>query len=222
MSLKILHYAQPPIGEYDGEDSIVTSVKGGEVVSFTAVNFPGTDQYAGDVADGYSGVTTLKRPAVTNNLVSGMRPLFLVDDGIKGYGTWFGEVVGGQTGKQATGGAVLGPHTASGSGKLTLWSNGSYVVTFDTVDQTVLTGLVPTNTTIVPGAPLYATTTGKLTPNVSAAFETIIVGRFVRFVTSGSLVNTQEANRSAPNSPVGLNVNKKGFIGAELFFGVET
>jgi hypothetical protein len=197
MALKILQSGVMPLGQFDGLSSILTKTKGGEVVSFTYVT-AAQQADAADFFDGYVSSANQTRPVVTYNLTSGMRPLFLCDDGTTGYGTLFGVVVGGSAGTQVNGpsassitGAILGPHTATGSGKLTLWDKpGLYAVTLDAVDTTASTGLVPSNTTISGGAALYATTAGLLTPNVSAAFEAVVVGRFLEFAESGGRVET--------------------------------
>lgn len=203
MALKPLQ-AMYPLGQFDGLDGDLTALLGGEVVGFTSYNTIGTDLSAQDVKDGYSGTTNKVRPAVTKTLVANMRPLFLADEGTTGYGTLFGTVVGGTTGQVVTGGAVLGPHTTAGSGKVTLWDKpGLFAVTLDAVDTTATTGLVPGNTTLVPGVGLYATTSGKLTPNVASAFEVVVVARFIEFTTNGSLVTTPNNLVSALNSPNG-------------------
>jgi len=191
MALKILQSGMNPLGQFDCLDSELTSFKGGEVCTLTRVTYKGSDVNAADVNDGYSGSTSKTRPAVTLTLVSGTRPLFLADDGTTGYGTLFGQVVGSSVGQSVTGGAQLGPHTAAGSGKMTLWDKeGLYGVTLDAVDTTVATGLVPTNTSITCGDPLFATTAGKLTPNTGNRFEAYTVARFIEFATNGSLVTT--------------------------------
>jgi hypothetical protein len=115
-----------------------------------------------------------------------------MDEGSRGYGTLFGEVIGGITGKKTTG-VNYGPHTAEGSGKVTLWDKpGLYGVTLNAVDTTTLTGLVTNNQNLEVGDPLYARqTTGVLTPNAGVAFDaSLVVARFVEFSTNGSLVNT--------------------------------
>ena len=153
--------------------------------------------------DGYVAAANT-RPAATVTLAVGMRPLFLVDEGTTGYGTLFGEVVGGTTGQVVTGGAVLGPHTATGSGKWTLWDKpGLYAVTLDAVDTTINSGLVPTNPALVGGDALYATAAGLLTPDVGSAFEAVVVGRFVEFAPNASLVTTPASLTQALNSPTG-------------------
>ena len=168
MSLKLLQPGTQPLGQFDVRDAELTSFKGGEVCAFASVptntqpgvTAPGLDQAAYDVFDGYvqisAGVYT--RPAVSKSwgtapaggvtfptvasLAAATRPVFLADDGILGYGTLFGAIVGGTVGQQVNGpnsytGAILGPHTATGSGKMTLWDKpGLYAVSLDAVDTT--------------------------------------------------------------------------------------
>jgi hypothetical protein len=190
MALKILQPGCQPLGQFDGYDSQVLLLKGGEVVTFTSVAVTSTDLAAVDVYDGYvnpSGVQ--KRTMVTNTLINGNRPLMLADEGIAGYGTLFGTVIGGTVGKN-TSGTVLGPSTATGSGKVTLWSKpGLYAVSLDACDTNATTGLQPTNPTITTGSALYATAAGLLTHG-GASFEAVVVARFVEFESNGSLVNT--------------------------------
>jgi hypothetical protein len=222
MSLKVLQPGIQPLGQFDGLDSEFTSVKGGEVVGFTYVSSTGTDKKAKDVDDGYVSASSKTRPAVTKTLVSGMRPLFLCDDGTTGYGTLFGTVVGGTAGSAVSGGSALGPHTATGSGKVTLWDkSGLYAVSLDACDTTASTGLAPTNTTLAGGAALYATAAGLLTPNAGSAFEALVVGRFIEFTTNGSLVNTPVDLVQALNSPSGGGVALKPFTHAVFRFDVE-
>ncbi len=201
-----------PLGQFDGYDSVLTSFKGGEVCTWIGVNVTAGDKAAADVTnDGYVGTVTKTRPAVTFNLANGARPLFLADDGTSGYGTLFGQVVGGSAGSSVSGGAQLGPHTATGSGKVTLWANpGLYGVTLDACDTNASTGLQPTNSTLTVGAPLYATATGLLTPNSGAAFESVVVGRFAEFSTGDTLVTT-------PNSLTDALV-QKAFKMAVFYF----
>lgn len=202
MALKILQPGIQPLGQFDGLDAQVTSSLGGEVCTFTYVAL-NTDDAAADVEDGYVAQVAT-RAAVTNTLADGNRPLFLCDEGIAGYGTLFGEIVGASTGQTVTGGTVLGPHTATGSGKVTLWDKpGLYAVTLDAVDTTLNSGLVPTNPALAGGDALYATTAGLLTPDVGSAFEAVTLGRFIEFAPDGSLVTTPLGQVQALHSPVG-------------------
>ena len=253
MSLKLLQPGLQPLGQFDGLDSDVLTLKGGEVVSFASVatsgqpgvSGAGFDQGAYDVFDGYvapSGV--LKRPAVTRlfNGNTGMptattRPLMLSDDGITGYGTLFGAVVGGSVGQQVNGpntftGAVLGPHTSTGSGKTTCWDKpGLYAVSLDAVDTNATTGLQPTNGSLNVGTALSFTTMGLLTPNLTG--NSAIIGGFgtgptvahlVEFNTNGSLVTTPNYLVAALNSPSGSvsSVGPRSFAFATIYFAPPT
>ena len=204
MALKPLQPGGLPLGQFDGLDSEVLTLKGGEVVTLKSVALSANDKGAADVFDGYSRASNVqKRTVVTKTLTSGDRPLMLADEGISGYGTLFGSVIGGNVG-QLTTGAVLGPHTATGSGKVTCWDKpGLYAVSLDAVDTTASTGLAPTNTTLDTGAILYATTAGLLTPNSGAAFQAVAVGHFIEFSSNGSLVTTPNRLTQALNSPSG-------------------
>jgi hypothetical protein len=228
MSLKLLQPGGNPLGQFDGYDSEVLTLKGGEVVTFVSVPVPG-DKAAADSFDGYvnpSGVQ--KRVVVTKTLSSTSRPLMLADDGITGYGTLFGSVVGGTVGQQVNGpsvftGAILGPHTATGSGKVTCWEKpGLYAVSLDACDTNASTGLQPTNTTLDTGAALYATAAGLLTPTLasSAGGAGPVLGRFVDFETNGSLVTTPNRLVAALNSPSGLvsSVGPRQFAFATFYF----
>lgn len=226
MALKLLQPGTQPLGQFDGLDTEVLTLKGGEVVTLVATAVPPGDKAASDSFDGYVNTSgSAKRPVVTKTLDGYSRPLMLADDGIAGYGTLFGSVVGGTVGQVVTGGTVLGPHTATGSGKVTCWDKpGLYAVSLDACDTNSTTGLQPTNTTITVGAPLYYTTAGLLTPNASAApagtgGAKTVVGRFVDFETNGSLVNTPNYLVAALNSPSGLtSVGPRQFAFATFFF----
>lgn len=222
MALKPIQ-ATYPFGQFDGLDTEASTLLGGEVVGFGAISTTATDLHAFDINDGYSGTTSPKRPVITKSLVPGMRPLFLADEGVRGYGTLFGELVGGTLGQVSVGGPIIGPSTVSGSGKVTIWNNpGLYAVTLDAVDTTTTTGLVPNNASLLPGTALYATTQGKLTPAIGSSFEAVVVARFVEFITSGSKVTTTLSQISALNSPSGTTTtNPLGgvFTQALIHFG---
>ncbi len=241
MSLKLLQPGIQPLGQFDGYDSDVLTLKGGEVVSFASVTTngqpgvttSGLDQAAYDVFDGYVNVSgVLKRPAVsrkfdgTTTLGAGSRPLMLSDDGITGYGTLFGSVVGGAVGQQVSGGAVLGPHTSTGSGKTTCWDKpGLYAVSLDAVD-TAANGLVPTNTALAVGTALSFTSLGLLTP--LSGGNTLgggpRVATLVEFNTNGSLVTTPNYLVAALNSPSGnvSSVQPRAFTFATIYFAPPT
>jgi hypothetical protein len=200
MSLKILQPGVQPLGQFDGDDTESLTLMGGEIVTFKSVLATvATDKAAKDSFDGY--INSVKRPVVTRTVRIAWRPLMLADDGITGYGTLFGSVLGGTVGQVATG-TALGPHTTTGSGKVTLWANpGLYAVSLDGACDQEADGLVPTNATLATGTALtfidsthasVATKGGCLTPLGSTAADgnTTVVGRFVEFVTGGALVKT--------------------------------
>jgi hypothetical protein len=261
MSLKLLQPGTEPLGQFDVRDAELTSFKGGEVCAFAAVptntqpgvTTAGLDQAAYDVFDGYVQETAgiYMRPAVSKNwvasnsalpavqfpnytsLAAATRPVFLADDGILGYGTLFGAVVGGTVGQQVNGpntytGAILGPNTATGSGKMTLWDKpGLYAVSLDAVDTTASTGLVPTNLTLTVGTQLSFTSGsfglggGLLTPvGGNPALATYVVGTFIEFNTNGSLVTTPNYLVAALNSPSGnvSSVTNRNFQFATIAF----
>lgn len=244
MALKLLQPGIQPLGQFDGLDSDVLTLKGGEVVSFAAVTTSGqpgvsgsgNDQGAYDVFDGYVNFGgTFKRPAVTRKfdgsttLTNASRPLMLSDDGISGYGTLFGAVVGGTVGQQVNNpslstytGALLGPHTSTGSGKTTCWDKpGLYGVSLDAVD-TASNGLVPSNTALTVSAALSFTSLGLLTP--SAAGNKLSgapdVAYLVEFNTNQALVTTPNYLVAALNSPSGnvSSVQPRAFQFATIYF----
>lgn len=221
MALKLLQPGNQPLGQFDGYDGVALSVRGGEVGTITGIAVTGIDLAAADAdgSDGYVGVPPNHvRAVVTTVLASGNRPLGLIDDGNSGYGVLFGQVVGGTAG-QVTAGAVLGPHTATGSGKLTFWDKpGLYAVTLDAVD-TAADGLVPANGSLSVGDPLYASATGVLTPVVGDSFEaSLVVARFIEFSTGGSLVTTPVHLTAAANSPTGSAGQQTNFTEAVIHF----
>ncbi len=207
MALVLVQSGLMPMGEFDGLDSIATSLKGGELVTFTTtgVVVGNSDLEAADVEDGYVGVTPRYRLALTTTMGASTRPLFLADEGTTGYGTLFGQVVGGATGQQVTGGTQLGPHTAVGSGKVTIYGQqGFYATTLDACD-TAATGLVANNASLTPGSSITYTAAGLLTPagSSNAVSSGAVVARLVEFATNGSLVNTPTSLVAAVNSPSG-------------------
>ena len=222
MALRLLQPGIQPLGQFDALDAQVTSILGGEVCSFTYVSIAaGTDDAAKDIEDGYVAQVGT-RPAATVTLSSGMRPLFLTDDGTTYYGTLYGTLVGSTVGLGVTGGTALGPHTAAGSGKWTLWDKpGLYGVTLDAVDTTVNTGLIPTNPALSGGDALYATSAGLLTPDLGSAFQATVVGRFLEFVGEGSLVTSTLSLVQALNSPSGASAPAAVFSQAVITFNPE-
>jgi len=242
MSLKLLQPGVQPLGQFDGYDFDFLTLKGGEVVTFGSVptpgqpgiTSPGYDKAAYDAFDGYVNPSMVaKRPVVTRTFVGGLgtvtsanRPLMLADEGILGYGTLFGAVVGGTVGQQVNGpntytGAILGPHTALGSGKVTCWEKpGLYAVSLDACDTAATTGLQPTNTTLDVGALLDFSALGLLTPHTGGSGLGVSVARLVEFATNGSLVTTPNSLVAALNSPSGnvSSVGPRSFAFAVFYF----
>jgi hypothetical protein len=218
MSLKLLQPGTQPLGQFDGHDDEYLTLKGGEVVTLASRALSTGDKAAKDSFDGY--VPPANRAVVTKTLTATSRPLFLADEGITGYGTLFGSVVGGVVG-QLTTGAVLGPHTATGSGKVTCWDKpGLYAVSLDAVDTTAGTGLVVTHATLTTGSPLYYTAGGLLTPTLASSPGGAgpVVARFVDFETNGSLVTSTNHMVTALNSPSGSAAPTKNFSFAVIHF----
>lgn len=195
MALKLVNPGVQPLGQFDVKDADLSAIKGGEVVTFSTVLRSGSDLGAFDAGDGYQNPGT-DRLVLTTSLSNGKRPLMLADDGTAGYGTLFGTVVGGTAGQQVSGGVALGPHTATGSGKLTVWDKpGMYAVTLDAVAS----DLAPTTSGIAAGASLFATSSGLLTTLKAESFDNdgassgtkyLVVGNFVSFETDRTLVTT--------------------------------
>jgi hypothetical protein len=204
MSLKPLQ-AQMPLGQFDMLDSHISYVKGGEVASFVSVTATAaTDKAAYDVFDGY--LTPANRTAASLLPATAVKPPYmLTDDGITGYGTLFGTVVGGTVGQVSTGGTVLGPHTATGSGKVTLWASpGLFAISLDAV-----TASLQPSAGVSSGASIYGTSTDTVTANAgqlttSNAGTNKLVGNFVEYVTNGSLVNTPNTLAGTFNPPDGV------------------
>lgn len=198
MALKLLQPGGPPLGQFDYDDADA-ALLGGEIGTLTALTRTNTasEKAASDVLDGYTNNTDQLRAAITRALGSSnaVRPLWLLDEGNAGYGTLFGEVIGSPVGLSTTG-TRLGPHTTAGSGKVTAWDKpGTFAVTLDAVDTASSDGLQPTNSSCDPGAALYPTATGLLTPTASkapgGASGAPVVARFVEFETTAvSLVRT--------------------------------
>jgi hypothetical protein len=224
MALRILNPGIQPLGQFDALDAQTNTILGGEVATLDFVATlasGGTDEAASDIEDGYVASNNT-RPVATTTLAGGARPLFLTDDGATNYGTLFGEVVGGLAGRTVTGGAALGPHTATASGKWTLWDKpGLYAVTLDACDTTVNSGLLPTNPALAGGDPLFATAAGLLTPDAGSAFEVVVLGRFIEFATSGSLVTTPLSLTQAQNSPPGAAAPAAQFVEAIFHWNPE-
>jgi hypothetical protein len=247
MSLKLLQPGVQPLGQFDGYDADFLTVKGGEVCTLASVltfgqpgvTAVGYDKAAYDAFDGYVNPSLVaKRPVVTHSFTgsatalpgatASSRPLMLTDDGITGYGTLFGSVVGGTVGQQVNGpstytGAVLGPATQTGSGKITCWDKpGLYAVSLDACDTNAVNGLQPSNSVLDVGYALTFTNTGLLTPATTGngLAGAPAVARLVEFATNGSLVTTPNNLVAALNSPSGnvSSVGPRSFAFAVFFY----
>jgi hypothetical protein len=210
----ILHQpGNQPLGQFDGYTGNTTNFKGGEVCTWRAMVYPTTG--AADVNnDGYVTSTSYGKEVpgisydwagmITTDGGTMHGPYFLADDGLQGYGTLFGAVVGGSVGQQVNGvntytGAVLGPHTATGSGKVTVWDKqGLYGVTLDAVNSSLT---ATANVTV--GTPLYFDSAGKICLTGQNSLSSPVIGRLASFETNGSLVTTPGSLVAALNSPSG-------------------
>lgn len=186
MALYIYQPGIQPVGNIDLIDGY--ALKGGELG--TLFQAPRTnslsEKAAADVLDGYNYAMT-RTGIAPSILSSSVRPLWLLDEGIAGYGTLFGSVIGTVAGLGA--GSVLGPATYAGSGKATAWDKpGVYAISLDAVDQTAQTGITMTNASMLPGVALKPMADGVLTQNTSPV--NVTVARFMDFETSPSLVTT--------------------------------
>jgi len=195
MALYLLQPGQQPLGQFDFLDTDLASVKGGDFGVFgeAARTNTSAEKAAPDVLDGYVadlidvGDPTGTRPVLQlADGTDGAVPRYLLDDGTTGYGTLFGSLIGNPLGL-ATTGAAIGPHTASGSGKVTAWDKpGLYAVSLDACDADVVTAGFDTP---LPGESLYCgAATAQLT-RVDAGLG-YKVATFVELSGNGSLVTT--------------------------------
>lgn len=206
MALKCLQAGVYPLGQFDGDDNITGGLLGGECVVFAAVAYTNSDKAAKDAFDGYAVPATPSRPYLTrvgNRSTDGYtRPVMLADEGIAGYGTLFGTVVGAVAGQVSSGGTVLGPHTTAGSGKITAWDKpGLYAITTD-----ALAADVQSTSTLPVGSKLYATINSGATGGIITATQgatSSSIGTFVEFSTNGSLVTTPANLAGTFNPPDG-------------------
>lgn len=120
MALKLLQPGLQPAGQFDLKDG--TSVYGGEYVELTT----SSDYAAYDVTQSMSPATYMQ-PGI-RSLAASVKFGGLADDGVSGYGTSFGTLIGATVGQgtgfgnqSTTGVVVIGPQTTTGSGKVTVW-----------------------------------------------------------------------------------------------------
>lgn len=192
MALYIYQPGIQPLGQFDGYDTDLAGIMGGEIGTLRLAprHNIAAEKAAYDVFSGLTNSVANKRVAITTTIDGyTVRPLWLLDEGTTGYGTLFGQVIGTPAGLSTTG-ANLGPHTTAGSGKVTCWDKpGLYAVSVDAVD-TSGDGLVVTNAALVPGLALCPQSNGKLTPTTSGTALAVTVGRFIEFETHPFLVTT--------------------------------
>lgn len=189
MALFLLTPASTPLGDFDCLDTDQASILGGEVMTLDEASrtVTSSEKAAYDVLDGYvadgSSVATRVVARLADDASETYKAFYLSDDGTSHYGVMFGSVIGGPVGL-ATVGTNLGPHTQSGSGKVTLWHQpGLYAVSLDAI-ETALSDLTDTP---LPGALLYRSTGGRLTSLADTGDK---VGLYVEHTDRGSLVTT--------------------------------
>jgi len=135
MALKLLNPGLRPLGMFDLEDDTAGTLEGGEHVELNATAI-GAEGYAADVgAVGPFVGADLAGSRASVKFDVGLRTAHalagLADEGISGYGTLFGEQIGGNAGQATSinGAVVIGPSTERGSGKVTVWTqSGLYAV----------------------------------------------------------------------------------------------
>lgn len=193
MALFILQPGTEPLGQFDCLDTDLSSILGGEVGTLdeAARTNSASEKASQDVLDGYvaDGSSAATRPVVrlADETTETRKVFYLLDDGQKFYGTLFGELIGTPVGlatTTASGGSLLGPHTAAGSGKVTCWDKpGLYAASTDAVE----TALADLTDTPLPGDLLYRSTAGKLTSLADTGDK---LGMYVEHASNGSLVTT--------------------------------
>lgn len=198
MALYVLQPGIQPLGQFDFLDTDLASVVGGDfgVWGETSRTITSTEKAAQDALDGYvadqvdAGDATATRPVLQlgDSGSTAAAAHYLLDDGTTDYGTLYGELIGNPVGL-ATTGSQLGPHTASGSGKVTAWDKpGLYAVSTDALDSDVVPTTGNVNDTPLPGELLYrGASTAQLTRTVSANLKAAL---FVELAGNGSLVTT--------------------------------
>lgn len=187
-----------PVGQWDVEDDDVALIVGGEVGILTALD-EATDAYAADVwAPGPKIHVSIGDVASDGQLYG------LVDEGISGYGTSFGTLIGATTGqgtgfgeKSTTGVVVMGPSTIRGSGKVTLWTKpGLYGVTHDAWASESEFGAMALNGDVF-GHAEDGTLDGKLTSTSTSNGQQVALS--IGLSTDTSLVSTTNAAAGADN-----------------------
>ena len=206
MTLYVLQPGQQPLGQFDVLDTDLTSILGGEVgvLSEAGRTNTSTEKAASDALDGYvADLVDVGTPAgsrvilqIADETSETYDLFYLLDDGVAGYGTMFGELIGNPVGLATTtssGGVAIGPHTAQGSGKITAWDKpGLYAVSGDAVGGLLNPNTGNLNDTPLPGTLLYREAgTGKLTEATTTS-DKIALFIELGFAGGGSLVRTPQ------------------------------
>jgi hypothetical protein len=213
-----LYPVQPgiqPLGLFDVLDTELATIKGGEVMTLgsAATTNSETETAAPDVLDGYTFEATASRPVAQKASLAAHAFVALADEGTgPDYFTMLGTVVGGKTGLVVSAGAVLGPHTSTASGKVTLWDKpGLYEVTLDAVASDFA------SSALVPGKVLGFTAQGKLQRNGGlGALADSGCAVFVEFSQSSSLVTTPARLVGGANAPDRVKIMFLGAAGKAL------
>lgn len=192
MALFPLQPGLKPAGQFDVVDTDLASIVGGQVMTFTTASRTNTstEGAAYDVLDGYDWAQSSgNRVAATLASDGYTLPLLLADDGTApDYLTYFGSVVGASAGANLSGTAI-GPHTAEGSGKITLWgASGLYAVTTNALSTNFVDALGPGG--LAPGSTLGFDANGRIAHAAASAEIDTGCASFVEFDTSGSLVTS--------------------------------
>ena len=128
MALKLLNPGLRPLGMFDLDDADNENLVGGEYVELQDDD-NAVEAYAADAGQltANESIVSFARASRTAGRLGG-----LADEGIEGYGTLFGELIGSTAGQATSqsGAVVIGPRTNAGSGKVTVWAQaGLYGVT---------------------------------------------------------------------------------------------
>jgi len=201
MALFLLNPGCTPLGDFDCLDTDQASILGGEVMVLDEASrtVSTTEKAAYDVYDGYIadqidvGTPTATRVVarIADTADETSEVFYLSDEGTTHYGVMFGSVIGGPVGL-ATTGTNLGPHTTTGSGKVTLWDKpGLYAVSVDAIDSGVVNAASGNlYDTPLPGELLYRSTSGRLCRSADKATGDNKIATFVELTDKGSLVTT--------------------------------
>lgn len=178
MALLLVQPGVQPAGEFDLADGY--TLKGGEVMVLYS-----TGTALG--SDGNSYQVVKARTALTADITATGLAFYLADDGLKGYGVYFGNTVVKTDTGFASGSDTatrLGPPSYAASKKVTLWDKpGMYAVTADALADSAATlrGLLP-------GALLTVNNSGQLISSGTSAAN--YVAKVIQFKQDESLVTT--------------------------------